>query len=64
MKDTNFFRVMGALQILIAFINFYVALNVVQSGLGVLNLALGSICVVAGVFCTVIGAKLMGVLDQ
>ena len=63
MKDTNFFRVMGALQILIAFINFYVALNVVQSGLGVLNLAMGSVCVIAGVFCTVIGAKLMGVLD-
>ena len=63
MKDTNFFRVMGVLQILIAFINFYVALTVVQGGLGVFNLATGAVCVIAGVFCTVVGAKLMGVLE-
>lgn len=63
MKDTNFFRVMGVLQLLIAFINFYVAMSVVKSDLGLLNLAVAAVCTMGGVFCTVVGAKLMGALD-
>ena len=53
---------MGVLQLLIAFINFYVAFGAVST-LGVLNIAVGVICTMAGVFCTVLAAKLFGALD-
>ncbi len=62
MKDTNFFKMMGVLQLLIAFINFYVAFSA-MSTLGMLNIAVGVICTMAGVLCTVIAAKLIGVID-
>jgi hypothetical protein len=63
MKDRNFFRVMGVLQLLIAFINFYVAMSVVKSDLGLLNLAVAALCVTAGVFCCVSALKMWGALD-
>lgn len=62
MKDTNFFRAMGIFQILIGFINFYVAFGALNN-LAVINVAVAALCVTAGVFCTVIGAKLIGVLE-
>ena len=62
MKDTNFFKMMGVLQLLIAFINFYVAITVF-SELNWLNAAMGTVCTMCGVFCTVVAAKLMGALD-
>lgn len=62
MTDTKFFKMMGVLQLLIAFINFYVAFSA-MSTLGVLNIAVGTVCVIAGVFCTVVAAKLLGALD-
>jgi hypothetical protein len=62
MQDTKFFKMMGVLQLLIAFINFYVAFGA-MSTLGMLNIAVGVICTMAGVFCTVLAAKLFGALD-
>lgn len=62
MSDTKFFRMMGVLQLLIAFINFYVAFGA-MSTLGVLNIAVGAVCTMAGVFCTVLSLKLFGALD-
>lgn len=64
MTDTKFYKMMGALQLMIAFINFYVAMSVVQAGTGLLNIAVGTVCTMAGVFCTVIGGKLIGVLND
>lgn len=61
--DTKFFKLMGVLQLLIAFINFYVAMDVVHSSLAMFNIAIAAVCTMAGVFCTVAGAKLMGALD-
>jgi len=62
MKDTNFFKMMGVLQLLIAFINFYVAAETMRVGT-VLAISMGVICTMAGVFCTVAAAKLWGALD-
>lgn len=62
MTDTKFYRVMGALQIMIAFINFYVANQAAQAG-GTLGFATAALCTIAGVFTTVIGAKMIGVID-
>jgi hypothetical protein len=59
MNDTKFFKMMGALQFMIAFINFYVAYGA-MSELSLLNISIGAICTVAGVFCTVTAARLMG----
>lgn len=63
MKDTAIFKVMGALQFMIAFINFYVAQQAAQE-LSTLNLAMAAICTLAGVFCTVAGCKMFGWLDN
>ncbi len=57
MTDRNFFRMMGVLQLLIGFINFYVA-GQSWSQLSTLNLAVGAICAMAGVFCTIVGVKM------
>ena len=62
MTDTKFYKVMGVFQILIGFINFYVAFGALNN-LAVINVAVAALCTTAGVFCTVIGAKLMGVLE-
>jgi hypothetical protein len=62
MQDTKFFKIMGALQFMIAFINFYVAGQAMRE-VGVLNLAVGAVCLMAGVFCTVLATKLMGWID-
>ena len=62
MQDRNFYRAMGIFQILIGFINFYVAFGA-ASDFSVLNIAVAALCTTAGVFCTVIGAKIMGVLE-
>lgn len=61
MIDSKMFKLIGALQFLIAFINFYVA-NQSAGQLGTLNLAVAALCTMTGVFCTVVGAKLMGLL--
>lgn len=63
MTDTKFFKVMGALQFMIAFINFYVAIQAAHE-LSTLNIAVAAVCTMAGVFCTVVGAKLFGWLDN
>jgi hypothetical protein len=62
MTDTKFYKVMGALQIMIAFINFYVA-NQAAAASGALGYAVAALCTIAGVFTTVLGAKILGVLD-
>ena len=62
MTDTKFYKVMGVFQILIGFINFYVAFGALNN-LAVINVAVAALCTTAGVFCTVIGAKIMGALD-
>jgi len=62
MSDTKFYKMMGVLQLLIAFINFYVAFGALNT-LAVLNIAVAVICTMAGVFCTVLAAKLFGALD-
>ncbi len=62
MSDTKFYRVMGALQIMIAFINFYVAQQAAAGG-GALGYATAALCVSIGVITTVLGAKMMGVID-
>ncbi len=62
MTDTTLFRVMGVLQLLIAFINFYVALQAAKDG-SVFGLAMAALCVSIGVITTVLGAKMMGVID-
>jgi hypothetical protein len=62
MTDTKFYKMMGVLQLLIAFINFYVAFGALNT-LAVLNIAVAVICTMAGVFCTVLAAKLFGALD-
>ena len=62
MQDTKFFKMMGVLQLLIAFINFYVAFGALNT-LAVLNIAVAVICTMAGVFSTVLAAKLFGALD-
>ena len=62
MTDTKFYKVMGALQIMIAFINFYVANQAAQAG-GALGFATAALCMVAGVFTTVLGAKMIGVIN-
>ncbi len=64
MTDTTIFRVMGALQLLIAFINFYVANQAATAGTGALNMAVAALLTMTGVFCTVAGAKLFGWLDN
>lgn len=61
MSDTNFFRVMGVLQLLIAFINFYVANSAVREGT-VLAISTAALCTIAGVICTVVAGRLMGIL--
>jgi hypothetical protein len=63
MTDTKFYKVMGALQIMIAFINFYVANQAAATG-ATLGYAVAALCTVAGVFTTVLGAKMMGILDK
>jgi hypothetical protein len=65
MTDTKFYKMMGVLQLLIAFINFYVAYVAfgALNTLAVLNIAVAVICTMAGVFCTVLAAKLFGALD-
>ncbi len=60
MTDTTIFRVMGALQLLIAFINFYVANQALTAGTGALNIAVAAALTMTGVFCTVVGAKMFG----
>ena len=62
MQDKNFFRMMGVLQLLIAFINFYVAITVLGD-LSVFTASLAALCTMGGVFCTVVGAKLLGAID-
>ena len=62
MTDTKFYKVMGVFQILIGFINFYVAFGAMNN-LAIINVAVAALCTTAGVFCTVIGAKIMGVLE-
>lgn len=62
MSDTNFFRAMGVLQLLIAFVNFYVAMSAAREGT-VLAIATAALCTIAGVVCTVAAARLWGVLD-
>ncbi len=62
MQDTKFFKLMGALQFMIAFINFYVANSAVREGT-VLAISVGAVCLMAGVFCTVLATKLMGWID-
>ncbi len=62
MTDAKFFRVMAALQLLIAFINFYVAIDVAPQ-LTLLSTGIAMLCTAAGVFCTVTAAKLLGFLD-
>lgn len=63
MKDTAIFKLMGALQFMIAFINFYVANQAAQE-LGILNLSVAAVCTLAGVFCTIVGCKMFGWLDN
>jgi hypothetical protein len=63
MTDTTLFRAMGVLQLLIAFINFYVA-NQAAAGLGVLNIAVAAMLTMTGVFCTIVGCKMFGWLDK
>ncbi len=63
MNDTAIFRVMGVFQLLIAFINFYVAQQALTAGTDVLNVAVAVILTMTGVFCTVVGCKLFGWLD-
>lgn len=63
MTDTKFYKLMGALQIMIAFINFYVANQAATAG-GALGFATAALCTVAGVFCTVVGCKMFGWLDN
>ncbi len=62
MTDTKFYKIMGALQIMIAFINFYVAQQAAAGG-GALGYATAALCTVAGVFTTVIGAKMIGIIN-
>ncbi len=64
MTDTTIFRVMGALQLLIAFINFYVANQALAAGTDALNIAVAALLTMTGVFFTVAGAKLFGWLDN
>jgi hypothetical protein len=63
MTDTKIFRVMGVLQLLIAFINFYVANQAAAAGTDVLNIAVAAMLTMTGVFCTVVGCKLFGWLN-
>jgi hypothetical protein len=60
MTDTAIFRAMGVLQLLIAFINFYVANQALTVGTDVLNIAVAAALTMTGVFCTVVGAKMFG----
>jgi hypothetical protein len=62
MTDTKFYKVMGALQIMIAFINFYVANQAAATG-ATLGYAVAALCTVGGVFCTVLGAKMIGAIE-
>ncbi len=62
MSDTKFFKMIGALEILIAWINFYVALQAAKDG-STFGLAIAALCVSIGVITTVLGAKMMGVID-
>jgi len=64
MTDTAIFRVMGVLQLLIAFINFYVANQALTAGTDVLNIAVAAVLTMTGVFCTVVGCKMFGWLDK
>lgn len=61
MSDTNFFRLIGLVQLLISGICFYVAAEVLQVP-SVMNLALSAMCTVTGVITTVIAGRLMGLL--
>jgi hypothetical protein len=63
MTDTKIFRVMGVLQLLIAFVNFYVANQALTAGTDTLNIAVAAMLTMTGVFCTVVGAKLFGWLN-
>lgn len=63
MTDTKFYKLMGALQFMIAFINFYVANQAATTGT-TLGYATAALCTIAGVFCTVLAAKLVGLLDK
>ncbi len=62
MKDQNFFRLMGLLQLFIGFINFYVAGSALKEG-SVLAISLAALCCLAAVVSTVAAAKLIGILD-
>jgi len=62
MSDTKFFKMIGALEILIAWINFYVAFQAAQAGTA-LGFATAALCVGVGVITTVFGAKMIGVLN-
>ena len=64
MTDTAIFHAMGVLQLLIAFINFYVANQAAAAGLGVLNIAVAALLTMTGVFCTIVGCKMFGWLDK
>lgn len=63
MTDTKFFKAMGVLQLLIAFINFYVANQSLTAGTDALNIAVAAVLTMTGVFCTIVGCKLFGWLD-
>ena len=63
MTDTTLFRAMGVLQLLIAFINFYVANQSLTAGTDVLNIAVAAALTMTGVFCTVVGCKMFGWLN-
>ncbi len=62
MTDTKFFKVMGVLEILIAWINFYVAFQAANDGTA-FGLAAAAVCVSVGVINTVLGAKMIGIID-
>lgn len=64
MTDTAIFRAMGVLQLLIAFINFYVANQALTAGTDALNIAVAALLTMTGVFCTVVGCKMFGWLDK
>jgi hypothetical protein len=61
MTDTNFFRLIGLVQLLVAGVCFYTAATLLRSP-EVFTVAVSALCMITGVITTVIAGKLMGLL--
>ena len=58
-------KLMGVMLLLIAGINYYVCINILaNTGIGLLDASIALITFVVGVFTTVIGGKLVGILNE